>query len=97
MAETRTGSTVDWTTEEVYSRNNYKTRPYIGTNQDFTYWSPGYRYGYDSAVKYRGKTWNEVEADLRNAWDRVEYRGQRTWDQIKDAVRDGWNRVTGNR
>jgi hypothetical protein len=48
-------------------------------------------------LKYQGKTWNDVEADLRRAWDRVEYRGQRTWEEIKDAVRDAWNRVTGNR
>ena len=95
MAEKRTGTTLDWTTEEAYWRNNYTTRPYIGTNQDFAYWSPGYRYGYDSAMKYPGKTWNDVEADLRSAWDRVEYRGQRTWEQIKDAVRDAWDHVTG--
>ena len=97
MAETRTGPTLDWKTEEEYWRKTYTTRPYIGPNRDFAYWNPGYRYGYDSAVKYQGKTWNDVEADLRRAWDRVEYRGQRTWEEIKEAVRDAWNRVTGNR
>ena len=88
---------LDWTTEEEYWRNNYSTRPYTGTNRDFTYWRPGYEYGYHSAMKYPGKTWNEIESDVRTGWDRFENRGERTWEQIKDAVRDGWDRVTGRR
>ena len=97
MAEPRTGSMLDWTTEEEYWRNNYSTRPYIGANRDFDYWNPGYRYGYESATRYQGRTWNDVENDLKTGWDRFEHRSKATWEQIKDAVRDGWNRVTGNR
>ena len=97
MADTRTGATVDWQTEEEYWRNNYSTRPYAVNHMDFEFWQPGYRYGYDSAMKYQGRKWHDVEADLKSGWDRVEHRGKTTWEQIKDAVRDGWDRVTGNR
>jgi hypothetical protein len=99
MAETRPGSVLglDWTTEEAYWRSNYSTRPYIGTNRDFDYWSPAYRYGYESATRYPGRKWDEVEHDLKTGWDRLEHRSKSTWEQIKDAVRDGWDRVTGNR
>lgn len=97
MAESRTGQMLDWTTEEDYWRTNYATRPYTGTNREFDYWRPGYKYGYESAMKHQGKNWNDIENDLRTGWERVEGRGQTTWEQIKDAVRDGWNRVTGNR
>jgi hypothetical protein len=96
MAEPRTGTMRDWETEQEYWRTNYSTRPYASAG-DFEYWQPGYRYGYDSAMKYQGRKWNEVENDLRTGWDRVEDRGQSTWEQVKDAVRDAWNRVTGNR
>src|SRR5687768_512600 len=96
MAETRTGATLDWKTEEDYWRSNYSNRPYVGANKDFDYWRPGYRYGYESATKHQGRNWNDVENDLRTGWNRYEHRGKAAWEQIKDAVRDGWNRVTGN-
>ena len=86
----------DWQTEEDYWRTNYASRPYTSTNRDFEYWRPAYRYGYDSAGKYSGKTWDEVEPSLRTGWDSYEHRGtaKSTWQEIKDAVRDGWNRLT---
>ena len=97
MAEPRTGSTLDWKTEEDYWRANCATRPYASTNRDFNFWRPGYQYGYESAAKYQGRKWNDVEPDLRTGWDKYHSRGQTTWEQIKDAVRDAWDRVTGNR
>jgi hypothetical protein len=96
MAEPRTGTALDWKTEEDYWRTNYSNRPYVAANKDFEYWRPGYRYGYDSAMKYQGRNWNDIENDLRTGWDRYEHRGKAAWEQIKNAVRDGWNRVTGN-
>jgi hypothetical protein len=97
MADSRTGSMLDWNTEEDYWRNNYSSRPYVGTNRDFSQWSPGYRYGFESANRHQGRKWDEVESDLRSGWDRYEHRGKTTWEQMKAAVRDGWDRVTGNR
>jgi len=88
---------LDWTTEEDYWRQNYSNRPYVGSNRDFSVWSPGYRYGYESANRYHGRKWDEVESDLRTGWDRYEHRGSSAWEQMKHAVRDAWDRVTGNR
>ena len=94
----KTGSMIDWSTEEEYWRSNYAARPYIGQNRDFDYWKPAYRYGYDSAARHHGRRWDEVENDLRGGWDTYEHRGSArgTWEQVKDAVRDGWDRLVGN-
>ena len=100
MADTNRSATLsDWKTEEDFWRSSYSTRPYIGSHKDFEYWSPAYRYGFESAHRYSGRNWSDVENDLRTGWDRYEYRGpvKSTWEEIKDAVRDGWNRITGNR
>ena len=97
MAETKSGAMLDWTSEEDYWRKNYSNRPYAGQNRDFDYWKPAYRYGYDSANRYQGRRWDEVETDLRTGWNNYEHRGTSTWEQIKDAVKDGWDRLTGNR
>jgi hypothetical protein len=93
-ASTGTTGVGDWTTEEKYWRDNFASRPYIRTDRGFDYYRPGYRYGFESAQRYVGKQWNEVESDLRTGWDRFEHRGQSKWEDLKDAVRDAWNRVT---
>ena len=87
-----------WTDEDTYWRTNYRTRPYASSaSRDYDYYQPGYRYGFEAANRYNGRSWTDVENDLKRGWDTVEYRSQATWEQIKDAVRDGWDRVTGNR
>ena len=92
-----TGTTglIDWTTEDAYWRQNYASRPYVRADRGYEYYQPGYRYGFESAQRYRGREWNEVESDVRRGWDRFEYRAQSTWENVKDAVRDAWDRVTG--
>ncbi len=95
---TRTGGSTGldaWSTEESWWHDNFSSRPYARGDRGFEYYRPAYRYGFESANRYRGKEWNDVESDLRGGWDRYEHRGQSTWENVKDAVRDAWNRVAG--
>ena len=86
----------NWESEDSYWKTNYRNRPYASAaNRDYDYYRPGYRYGFESATKYRGRQWDEVETDLQRDWDRYEHRGQSTWEHVKSAVRDAWDRVTG--
>jgi hypothetical protein len=89
-----TDAQLDWTAEETFWRQNWQSRPYASADRDFEFYSPAYRYGYESATRHHGRSYSEVENDLRTGWDRYEHRGKATWENIKDAVRDGWNRVT---
>jgi hypothetical protein len=88
----------DWDQEDQYWQKTYRSRPY-GSNTTYDQWQPAYRFGYESAGRYSGRSWNEVERDLERDWDTYGYRGDNrsTWQQIKDAARDAWDRVTGNR
>jgi hypothetical protein len=89
---------MNWNDEDAYWRNNYRNRPYASSaNRDYESYQPGYRYGYEAANRYENRSWNDVESDLRNNWDRYEHRGNSPWEVVKDAVRDAWDRVTGNR
>lgn len=96
-----TGAATDrsWDQEDTYWRGNYQGRPYVGTNRNYDSWRPAYRYGWESANRYNGKNWSEVEMDLRSGWERYEHRGdtRTTWEQVKDAVRDGWDRMMGRK
>ena len=95
MAEVRERR--DWPTEELYWRDNFKRRPYVGSDQDYASYGPAYRFGYEATERYRNKSWNDVESDLRRDWARYEHGGQSTWEQMKSAVKDAWDRMTGNR
>jgi hypothetical protein len=87
-----------WEDEDAYWRNQYSSRPY-GTGSQYETWRPAYRFGYESAERYSGRQWSDVEGDLERDWESYQYGGddRSTWQQIKDAVRDAWDRVTGNR
>ena len=94
-ASTGAPAGTDWTAEDTYWRSNFRARPYVGADRTYETYQPGYRYGYESANRYAGRSWNEVERDLETGWANYEHRGTSTWQQIKDAVRDAWDRVTG--
>jgi len=70
----------EWSTEDAYWRMNYHNRPYAsaGTNK-YDFYQPGYRYGYESANRYAGRAWNEVEADLKSGWNSFEHRSK-SWE-----------------
>jgi hypothetical protein len=77
--------------EDRYWRESYSTRPYA-SGRTYDDLRPAYRYGYESALHYQGRQWNDVESDLRSTWDRHSTRSK--WEEVKDAVRDAWDRGT---
>lgn len=81
-----------WSSEDSYWRNNWSSRPYA-SGRTYDDLSPAYRYGYDSANQYRGRSWNEVENDLERGWEKAKGATRSTWLEVKDAVRDAWHRV----
>ena len=88
---------MDWTEDDAYWRENYRNRPYASSeNRDYTYYQPGYRYGFESASRFQNRSWNDVESELSTGWNKYEHRGSSTWESVKDAVRDAWDRVTGH-
>ncbi len=56
-------------------------------------YQPAYQYGYNLATenRYRGRNWNEIEADARRDWE-MRHPGD-AWSDFKDAVRHAWQRV----
>jgi hypothetical protein len=91
MAENRT-----WAQEDKWWEQNFISRPYAAGRryEDFR---PAYRYGFESGQHHLGRTWDDVESDLRTGWDKFEHRsaGGAMWENVKDAVRDAWHRITG--
>ncbi|AUT61279.1 hypothetical protein [Paraburkholderia terrae] len=57
---------------------------------------PAYHYGATMAreIRYQDKSWDEVEPEVREDWERDKAVG--SWERFKSAVQHGWDRVTGH-
>jgi hypothetical protein len=74
-------------------RNDYNS--YYGSRgRDYSYYEPGYRYGYDLAHNpaYQGRTWSDIESQVRQDWERTH--PNNAWGDFKDSIRRAWERVT---
>jgi hypothetical protein len=84
---------IDPTAEETYWRTTYITRAYVKPGSSYDDYGPAYRYGWESAAKYPGRNFEDVETDLRQDWDRSRGRSKLDWDRAKPAVKDSWHRI----
>jgi hypothetical protein len=86
-----------WNDEDTWWRSNFSSRPYA-TGRTYEDFRPAYQYGFESGRHHMGRSWDDVEGDLKTGWERFEGRSGAgsTWDNIKHAVRDAWDRVTGH-
>jgi uncharacterized protein (TIGR02271 family) len=75
-------------------RRDFESR-YASTGGNYDEYAPAYQYGYQAASdpRYQGRSWDQVESDLRSDY------GQRypssAWERFKDSIRYGWDKVTG--
>jgi hypothetical protein len=77
-------------------RRDFESR-YGAAGGDYDTYAPAYTYGYQAASepRYSGRSFDEVEPDLRSDYGR-RYPNQ-TWDKVKDSIRYGWDKLTGRR
>jgi hypothetical protein len=85
---------IDPTVERDYWSKNYNTRSYYETGYTYDDYGPAYEYGYTSRGRYRGRSFDEAEPELRSDWERTKARSRLGWDKAKLAVRDAWDRVS---
>jgi hypothetical protein len=83
--------------EEVYWRENYRSRPYVTTGAAFDDWGPAYMYGFDNYGRYGGRAWDEVEPELGRGWTGARGQSSLDWEKAKQAACDAWNRMIERR
>jgi len=86
---------VNPTAEDDYWRDNFHNRPYVEPNESYDDYRPAYQLGWESFRKYggKGRSFEEVEDDIRREWERRKTRSPLTWDRARPAIRDAWDRV----
>ena len=89
------GEAIDPTVEDAYWESNYSSRPYAETTVTYQDYQPAYRTGYEGYSRYRstGKSFHEVEDDLRRDYETNRGKSKVTWEKAKPATRDAWDRV----
>ena len=93
MAQTNT----DWSSEDKYWRDNFRTRPYA-INNDYDQLAPAYEYGFKSYSQHKGKDFKTLsDSELRANWEKTRGNSTLTWEQARDAARDSYNRVSVKR
>ena len=85
---------IDPTAEDKYWRDNYASRPYIGSDATYDDYGPAYRYGVDAATNYPGRSFDDVDAELGTNWPSTRGTSRLEWDRAKHAARDSWRRVS---
>jgi hypothetical protein len=84
---------IDLNAEEAYWRQAHTSRPYYVEGTSFTEYKPAYRYGADAHTRYPGRSFDDIDSDLGNDWDRYKGTSSLAWDRAKHAARDAWERT----
>ena len=85
---------IDPTVHDAYWEKTYSTRPYASSEIEYKEFRPAYRYGWESASRNRGKSFDELSSTLERDWEKSKSGSKLTWIKAKDAVKDAWERVT---
>jgi hypothetical protein len=75
----------DTEAERDYWRGRYDKEGYYEAGRTYD--------DYEGRSRYTGKSFDEVENDLRANWDTAKGKSQLAWDRAKQAARAAWDRV----
>jgi hypothetical protein len=85
----------DATEEEAYWREHHAKQPYAEQGRGFEDYAPAYRAGYEAAVKYPGKKFEEIEDEVALNYERARPGEALPWDHARPAVKAAWDRLAG--
>jgi hypothetical protein len=83
---------IDPTAEEAYWAENYETEPYYESTYTFDDYRPGYRTGWEARARYQGRSFDDIETDLRSDYERNRGESRLEWEQNRRAARAAWDR-----
>jgi uncharacterized protein (TIGR02271 family) len=87
------GEIIDPTTQDDWLRDNFESRPYVKKGDTYDSYQHVYRYGGESESKYQGRSFDEVEDDLKRDWGKSKDHSGMTWTHARDAVKDAYDRT----
>jgi hypothetical protein len=80
--------------EAAYWRGQHSKQPYA-KNYSYDQFEHAYRTGYDTFLKYPGKSFDEVEESVAADYDNAKPGSALPWDTVRPAVSSVWDRMAG--
>ena len=90
----QSGGGMDPRKEAAYWREQHTKQPYA-KNYSYDQFEHAYRTGYNSFLKYPGKTFDEVEDDVALGYEKEKPGSALPWDTVRPAVNSVWDRMAG--
>jgi uncharacterized protein (TIGR02271 family) len=88
------GELIDPTTEDNWIREYFKSdKAAAAEGRTEEHYRPAYRYGLESAGRYEGKRFEDVESDLRSDYEKNYAHTGLGWEHARGAVRDAFDRT----
>jgi hypothetical protein len=84
---------IDPTVESDYWRTHHSGEPYYNSSVPYEDYEPAYRLGYESYGRADGRTLDEIDDELRAAWEKRDAPSRLDWESARPAVHAAWNRV----
>jgi hypothetical protein len=82
--------------DDAVYRNHYENSPISHADRSYESVRPAYRLGHLAAHNpdYRGRPFEEIEADLKQGWDRAAKDTHGEWESVRGYAIDGYTRST---
>jgi phage tail tape-measure protein len=86
------GEMIDPTSEDNWLRDNFTSRPYVESGDNFEDFHPAYRYGALAEAKYGDAGIDLMEKQLQSDWE-ASKESNMPWTKAKGAVKDAYDRT----
>jgi hypothetical protein len=86
------GELIDPTTEDNWLRDNFTSRPYVESDDNFEDFHPAYRYGALAEAKFGDAGIDLMEKQLQSDWEASKETNM-PWTKAKGAVKDAYDRT----
>ena len=93
VAGSEAAEAVNPTVEENHWSGAFTAQPYYLSSYTYDDYRPAYRVGYEGYSRYKGKSFDEVEDELRDEYIRNRGNSRLGWMDARPATRSAWDRV----
>ena len=87
------GELIDPTTEDNWIREYYDSRDDHKKGRKPEDYRPAYQYGLEARSRHDGKSFHEVEKDLRTGWEKSRGDSRLSWDEARGAASHAFDRT----